>query len=306
MKVDEDRSGRLLWAVNQWQENRPRTRQVTLGPSSLGGCREFIRATLAEDEGLARTERGLDGAAVGTLVGDGLEPVFESELGFLRQVPTQTSFEELGLVVAGNADLVDVENPWVGDLKSVDGLEEVRREGPSLKYLIQVSTYAFGLAQLGVLHEPSASLIYYDRSGSDKEFLVYTIDWDEILGYVAVAEQRLHEVIAAIEAGSPEEMRWQLRDEEPSFCHYIQCPFRMNCWGGSDWVPADTIESEDGKAAIDSYVRARKAAKDAESWKKSAREGLRGRQGVAVTETGKWAVSWKGPEGRERLDVLPL
>jgi hypothetical protein len=307
MLQDQARADRFLWAINQWQENRPRTRQVTLGPSSLGGCREYIRATLAEDEGLARTERGLDGAAVGTLLGEGLEPVFESELGFLRQVETRTSFPELGLVVAGNADLVETEDEgWVGDLKSVDGLEETRRQGPSLKYWIQVSTYTFGLVQAGVLTAPSASLIYYDRSGSDKSFLVYTISWDEILGYIALAEQRLQEVIHVLEAGSPEEMRWQLRDEEPSFCHYIQCPFRMNCWGGSDWLPGDTIESADGKEAVDSYVKARQAAKDAETWKKSAREGLRGRQGIAITETGKWAVSWKGPEGRERLDVLPL
>jgi len=309
VELDTQLGDRLLWAVNQWSGARPRNSQVTLGPSSLGGCREYIRATLAEDEGTTDgTERGLDGANIGTLLGDALEEIFESELGFLRQVNTQTRFDQLGLTVAGNADLVDPQANWVGDLKSVDGLEEVRRQGPSLKYLIQVSVYTFGLVQLGVLAdgEARASLLYYDRSGSDKTFLVYTISWDDILGYVALAEQRLRDVIAAIEAGSPEEMRWSLRDEEPSFCHYIKCPFRLNCWGGSEWVPGGTIESQAGIAAVDSYVRARQAAKDAEAWKKEAREGLRGRAGIAITETGQWAVSWKGPEGRERLDVLPM
>lgn len=310
MNLDVERGAQLLAAVNRWSAARPRNKQVTLGPSSLGGCREYIRATLAEDEGIPeRTERGLDGASIGTLLGDDLEEIFESQMAFLRQVNTQTHFQKLGLTVAGNADLVDIPGAWVGDLKSVDGLEEVRRQGPSLKYMIQVSVYLMGLIQAGVISEterPTASLIYYDRSGADKTFLVYTLSWDDILGYVSLAEERLQQVFDVLAAGSPEEMRWGLRDEEPSFCHYIQCPFRLNCWGGSEWVPPGTIESEDGKAAVDSYVQARQAAKDAEAWKKEAREGLRGRSGVAITATGKWAVSWKGPEGRERLDVLPM
>lgn len=256
---------------------------------------------------MARTGRGLDGALVGTLVGDALEHVFESELAFSRQVEVTIRFEALGLTVAGSADVVDTKDNWLGDLKSVDGLEEVKRMGPSLKYLIQISVYVFGLVQMGILREgATASLLYYDRSGTDKVFHVFTIDWDEIQAYVAVAEQRLTEVLAVIEAGSPEEMRWGLRDEEPSFCHYIKCPFRMDCWGGSEWVPSGTIDSEEGKRAVESYVQAREAAKAAEAWKKEARNNLRGFQGVSLTESGEWAVSWKGPEGRERLDVLPL
>lgn len=308
MIQDTQIADRMRWALNQSETRRPRNQQVTLGPSSLGGCREYIRATLADDprqEG--RTDRGLDGAMVGTILGEGLEVVMGNELGMRTQVPTSTYFEDLALTVAGSSDLVDENLNWVGDLKSVNGLAEVRRVGPSLKYLIQVSVYTLGLIQGGYLTEgATASLVYYDRSGSDKEFLVFTITWDEVLAYVAAAEQRLLDVFQALDAGSPEEMRWALRDEEPGFCHFIGCPFRMNCWGGSEWVPSGTIESADGLAAVASYIEARTAGKDAEAWKKSAREGLRPYSGIASLPDGKWAISWKGSEGRERLDVLPL
>lgn len=307
MQQNPELAEALNWAVNQWEASRPRTLQAGIGTSELGGCREYMRATIAGDERLPPKERGLDGAAVGTIVGDGLEKVFAQELGYRHQVPITVRLHDLGLEVSGHADLVHEGNNEVSDLKSVDGLEETRRQGPSLKYLIQISVYALGLVQAGVLNDgATANLFYCDRSGTDKKFLVYTITWDEILGYVSVAEQRIQNVFDALDAGSPDEMRWRLRDEEPSFCHYIACPFRLSCWGGSDWVTGQVIESDEGVAAVESYVDARDAAKQAEAWKKSAREGLRGRQGVVITKTGKWSVSWKGAEGRERLDVLPM
>lgn len=308
MKQDDDLANELQQALNNWEARRPRNNQLTLGPSALGGCREYIRATIAGDEQQGgKTDRGLDGALVGTILGAQIESVFTDELGYQHEVPVTINLHELGIDVAGHADTVSVERNWVGDLKSVNGLAETRNVGPSLKYLTQISGYTYGLVQMGTLKEgATASLIYYDRAGSDKKFLVYTITWEEILGYIQIINERLQNVFRALEAGSPDEMRWQLRDEEPSFCHYIKCPFRLNCWGGSDWVGPETIESEEGVRAVESYVRARQAAKDADSWKRAAREALIGRQGITITESGAWSVSWKGPEGRQRLDVLPL
>lgn len=307
---DAEAESELLDAFNSWSSDRPRNAQITLGPSDLGGCREAIRATIAGDEGLPQRPRGLDGAAIGTIVGDAIEEIFEARRGVKTQVPVTILFEKLGLSVSGNSDILYIEGNCIEDLKSVNGLAEVIREGPSLKYAVQISAYTVGAVQAGLLKEgASAKLVYYDRAGVDKTFVVFTIPWEDVLGYIGIAEARLEQVFEVLDAGSPEESRWGLRDQEPGTCFYFQCPFRLNCWGGTDnWVPSGTITTEDGLDAVAEYIRARKAEKDAIAYKREARENLRGIAGVTAKAIDGlvWAVSWKPGRNDDRLDVIPM
>lgn len=307
---DEAMESELLQALNGWSAARPRNAQVTLGPSSLGDCRELLRATIAGDEGILERPRGLDGAAIGTIVGEALEEIFESYMGVQTQVTVTLLFEKLGIRVSGNSDILYLKNNQIQDLKSINGLAEVVREGPSLKNVIQVCAYTLGAVQTGLLQEgASASLVYYDRAGVDKKFVVFTIPWEEVLDYIAIAESRLEQVFAVLDAGSPEESRWGLRDQEPGTCFYFQCPFRLNCWGGADnWVPSGTITTDNGHDAVAEYIRARQAEKDAIAYKREARENLRGIQGVTHEPINglHWAVSWKPGRNDDRLDVIPM
>jgi hypothetical protein len=237
---DEELEAELLDAFNSWSGDRPRNAQRTLGPSSLGDCRELIRATIAGDEGIPERPRGLDGAAIGTIVGDALEGIFEARMGVQTQVPVT---------------------------------------------------------------------IHYDRAGVDKKFVAFSIPWEDVLGYIDIAEERLTQVFDVLDAGSPEESRWGLRDQEPGTCFYFQCPFRLNCWGGADnWVPSGTITTADGTNAVAEYIRARKDEKDAIAYKREARENLRGIQGVTHEKIDglNWAVSWKPGRNDDRLDVIPM
>lgn len=300
----------LLDAFNSWSSDRPRDQQKKLGPSSLGDCREKIRATIAGDEGIAERPRGLDAASIGTIVGDSLEEIFEGRMGLATQVPIRIVLEKLGITVEGHSDMVWLERNSLYDLKSKNGLAETLREGASLQNVIQISAYTIGAVQSGKLLEgATASLVYYDRSGTDKTFLVFTLTWEEILGYMDVAIARLQQVFDVLEAGSPEESRWSLRDMEPGMCFYTQCAFRMNCWGGADnWVPPGVIETPDGIARVETYVRARKDAKDGVAYQREAREGLRGVEGVTKVKIDgvHWVVSWKPGKNDDRLDVIPM
>lgn len=307
---DPEMEEELLDAFNSWSSDRPRTLQRKLGPSSLGGCREYIRATIAGDEGIAERPRGLDAASIGTMVGDSLESIFEGRIGVATQVHVSIQLAKLGLTVEGHSDMLWIERQRLFDLKSKNGLAEIEREGASLENVIQISVYTVGAVQNGTLPEgSSASLVYYDRSGTDKKFLIYTFTWEELLGYVEIAESRLAQVFEVLDAGSPDESRWGLRDKEPGMCFYTQCEFRLNCWGGADnWIPASTITTEAGLAAVAEYVRARKAAKDGVAYQREAREGLRGVEGVtSVPIDGLvYAVSWKPGRNDDRLDVIPM
>src|SRR5688572_31889046 len=92
LERDAELEDELAAAFASWESKRPRNIQVQLGPSSLGACREYIRATIAGDEGVPERPRGLDGANVGTLLGEALEQIFSAEMGMASQVPITLVF----------------------------------------------------------------------------------------------------------------------------------------------------------------------------------------------------------------------
>jgi len=254
LELDEVLAHRLLDAVLADQGSRPRDQQREIGPSGLGGCREFIRATMAGDPMLESNTWKAE-AWIGTVGGEALETIFERELGALTQQRITCVLPRTGLVVSGSSDLIWVEDNMLGDLKSKDGFETVKKEGPSLDNLIQVAIYVLGLVQRGVLTEgASARLVYWDRSGATKEFLVIVVEWEAILRFIEICEQRLEEVVEAqdaLEAGDLS-YRHRLRDKKPAYCMSpkVMCPFRQACWEGSEWWPTDKLEVTEVSDAV--------------------------------------------------------
>jgi hypothetical protein len=294
----------LLQAMVRTENEKPRNLQITLGPSDLGGCREYIRNVLA---GAPQQESpGWPTAAVvGTLVGDYMEAAAAKYLGAITQRSVTTRLPN-GLVVTGTADMIFPERNQLADCKTKDGLAGVKHEGPSLENLIQVSIYTLGLVQEGVLTEGAeAVLVYVDRSGESQTLYEVTIDWDQIQYFIDLCVARLDDVVEAqahIDAGELEYAR-SLRDKTPPFCYSerVLCPFRDLCWKGSEWVPDETITDPDQIEAVARYVEARKDESDAKSRRAELKEKLRGVSGL--TPEG-YAVTW--PDGERALYVTKV
>ena len=317
MKVDVDEAFGLLLdnAVSQWQADRPRSKQKLLGPSSLGGCREYIRATIMGDEPAddGPEVRGVDAAFIGTVVGDALEEILAQYLGALTQVNCTVTLPKTKLVVSGNSDLVFVDQQVLADLKGCDSLSEViadlAKEGfhpknKYFKYAVQVAVYVLALVQAGKLRPgATARLVFFERSGKAKKFLAIPFSWESLMKFIDLAEERLQQVQKVIEKGSPEESRWELRDQSTSLCFYTKCPFRLNCWKGGDWVPNREITGEDEIAVVDSFVENREAEKQAKIRKELNRETMLELFPDGGT-TKDWAVSFRGPN--KSLYVIPL
>jgi hypothetical protein len=324
-KVDANRA-LATWLrdeVASWDNNRPRSTQSLLGPSSLGGCREFIRATVVNDPGIPET--GFKAAAfMGTAIGDMIEGIFAARHQAITQFEIVTKMAKTGITVAGSSDFIippDVMNlpeddelaPLLNDgllvdVKSKDGLADVERYGSSLDNIIQLGCYFIGAVQMGVLTEKShATLMYVDRSGSQTRFSTVTIDYEEAVRWMELAEERLIDVQDVISRGSTEEDRWSLRDKPPSWCFAVQCPFRLNCWGGSDFIPSGKIEHPDELASVQKYIDARDEEKDVAILKATANKELANVSGTTPTGV---TVSWTStgrtdPDGNPalRLDV---
>ncbi len=293
---------RVLDAMIRYEQSKPRNAQLTLGPSELGACREYIRNVMI---GAPRQSSDMwpTAAVVGTLVGEYMERVMEGE-GALTEVPVTTVLPS-GLKVSGHADIVMVDDNLVIDCKTKDQLAGVETDGPSLENMIQVSVYTVGLVQAGVLKQGAkAYLLYVDRSGNQQYLHEVELDWDAIMRFIALCEERLRDVVEAqehIDRGEVEYAR-DLRDKTPSWCYSekVLCPFRDACWKGSEWNPHEVIEDAETVENVQRFVRARDDERAAIARKRELREALRGVSGV--TPDG-YSVVWSGSEKSPALYV---
>lgn len=255
-----------------------------LGMSELGGCREYIRASVSGDE--KTPERGLRWAAfVGTALGDYMEHTLASRPGskaILQERLTLTLSS--GITVTGSGDvinpvpLVQYDNTIV-DFKSKDGLATIRREGFTSKEKIQISGYVVAAVQNGVISAEGAIglLMGVDRSGKDKTSHTWTVDYAGALRWLEIAERRLDEVAEAMATGVTQ---GYLRDEPESRCWHLQCPFYKACWPEGVYQPVEPVESDFVVEQVELYKIGRKDAKVAADIQNAAKSELMGFQPV--------------------------
>lgn len=291
---------RVLRALIDFENAKPRNQQLKLGPSELGSCREYVRNVMI---GAPRQEADVwpTAAVVGTLMGEHVEDVLGNAWGVPTQVPVTATLPN-GLQVSGHADIVLPEENAVVDIKTKDQLAGVEKEGALLDNCVQISVYALGLVQAGVLSEgATAHLLYIDRSGNQQYIHEVTLTWEEMVAYIDVCMDRLNDVIEAqehIDNGEVEYAR-DLRDKTPPFCYSerVLCPFRDLCWKGSDseWYPTNReITDPETVELVRSYAEVRDQQKAYESMRREKRERLVGVTGI--TPDG-FVVTWPG-DGR--------
>jgi hypothetical protein len=285
---------RMLDALKTHEKSRERSQQLTLGPSELGGCREYIRNVMAGAP-IQPSDEWPAAATMGTLIGDHIEAIAEKYLGATTQRPITTMLPN-GLLVSGTADMIFEKENMLADGKSKDGFAGIERYGPSMENLIQVSIYVLGCIQNGYLQEgATAVLLYVDRSGDEQRLIEHVLSWEQIQQNIDLVVARLDDVLEAQEHVDQGEVEWArgLRDKTPPFCYSpkVMCPFRDLCWKGSEWVPDEIITDADTIDAVARYVYARDAEKRAADLKKEARDQL---IGVSGKTADGWAVTWPG------------
>lgn len=298
-RLGQELADAIMGHVADAQANAPRTLQSesrVLGMSELGGCREYIRATIAGDDG--EREAGLKWAAMlGTLLGDGIEGIVQradDRVITQHRLTLELWVGSTRVMVSGSADLL-YRGYAVVDLKSRDGLAGARRYGPTFKERVQISGYLIAGIQEGLLDVNSfGTLMYYDRSGKEPVAHTWTVDYEQAKKILEAAAERLKDVEHAIETA-----QHAVRDEPESYCKIIKCPFYASCWGG--YEPDGKIETERDLEAVAHYLEARADEEDAQTRKDEAREQLKGVEGVTPTGV---KVQWKVlANGSERLEV---
>ncbi len=282
--------------------------QRLIGPSEVGGCRAYLTHMIvgtpydvSDDVKWA--------AFVGTAVGERLETVMATQYpDWARtQVPVEAELAS-GLRIAGTADLVWLEpgDESVWDFKSVDGLESIRRTGPSFKQKAQVNTYLLGLIKAGIL-PPDAQwrLVYVDRSGREDIPVVYEGALDPDI--LAAIDERLDDVLYAV----THDIDSAPRDEPWDWCMKV-CPFFTSCRGRDEHQVSGLITDERYLTAIKLYQQGKAEEKVGKALADEAKQILTGISG----STGEVELSWTHvPEthmkaytraGYDRLTLKPV
>jgi len=254
----------ILEAVRKHQLAAPRTQQSDkriLGPSELGGCREYIRASIAGDPKEPAT-RVKWAAFLGTVTGDAIEEAVRAQIpGAVTQERVTVTLPS-GTRATGSLD-IRLGREGIIDLKSKSGITDIMSEGPTLKHLIQISAYLVGALQADLV-EPDAyaSLLYFDRAGDEKRMYAFVIDVEDAMYFLDVADRRLLDIAEAMATGVTQSY---LRDEPESWCFHTQCPFYQACWGGEDYNPTGKITDARSTEAIRRYDKLRSIKKTAEA-----------------------------------------
>ena len=144
----------LLGAIRAFENDRPRSKQVHLGPSEIGEpCdRKLALKLIGAAEVNASTDKWA--ASIGTAVHSMLELCMRhanDKLGRVRFITEQRVVATNGQGGTGSVDCFDLDTGTVIDWK-VPGptrLAHYKKHGPSLVYQRQVQVYGEGYAQLG-------------------------------------------------------------------------------------------------------------------------------------------------------------
>jgi len=262
-----------------------------LGPSDLV-CRE--RARRVTIGAVPDRESSSLAAILGTAIHKGIQEARAAVNPNLRHEVEVSITLPSGVVITGHADEVDVDENSVTDFKTVADLAYRKRIGVDENHVRQVTLYALGLVQAGVLKpDPLIRVAYLDRSGRDELPFVVELPFDET--NVRFSDAFIEDIIYAVKHNEEASKDWPRE-----MCRRF-CQFYFSC--RRDDTPSGRIEGEPA-AAAGVYVEANEAIKKWTAVKEGARQHLDGVEGV--TDDGvvvRWVEIMREEGPFQRIDV---
>jgi len=268
----------LIGKLIEKDNDRPRTTQVAVGPSEIGGCRRKIWHRVNQTTPTNPDTLRL-AAIMGTALHSMIEEVFASDPRYL----TEKELEADG--VMGHIDLIDTETHTVWDWKTTTK--------NSLAYLgshqqrVQAQIYGY-LANANGIQVDYVGLVAIARDGNETDIVEWKepFDLDEALtaieNYKAIREQ--------FDPPRPE--------KDATFCASY-CEFYGACPGIQDINSENTIDNPELADLVNDYKDLTEQSKQIDGQLKFIKQALEGTQGI--TSNGV-VVRWSQVAGRSSVD----
>ena len=282
----------LVDILHAKENSRPRSNQVQIGPSELGGCRRKVYYRL-HDQHETNTDEMKLAAIMGTAIHSAIE-----------QAIAMADPDGKKYVVEQEVEYGDMKahiDLWIPETGDVVDWKTVKKANlsyfPSTQQRWQVQVYGYLLDKSGKGKPVNVNLVAIARDGDERDIKVHSEPYDP-----AIAEEALRwlaEVKTATEAPAPE------RDESycKFYCKYYDASGEIGCVGlkkkeagATDVVIADP---DADKAAL-LYLQLGQQIKELEEQQNGLKESLAGL--VGVTQSGL-AINWTTVAGRKTVDV---
>ena len=267
----------LVKALHERENSRPRSTQVQIGPSELGGCRRKVWYRLNDQPETNDNELKL-AAIMGTAIHSAIESAFAGNNSILLEQTVE---------YGGMKAHVDAFLPDTGD---VIDWKTVKAKNlnyfPSQQQRWQVQVYGYLIEKSGKGKPRQVNLVAIPRDGDERDIKVHSEPYDESIALEAL--DWLAAIKESKEAPAPE------RDESycKFYCKFYDASGEMGCVGLKkerikDELPQ--IDNEEASMTALHYAQLDEEIKSLETQKESLREALFGVTGV--TSTG-YEIRW--------------
>lgn len=282
---------KLIKALHDKENNRPRSNQVQIGPSELGGCRRKVWYRLNDQPETNDAELKL-AAIMGTAIHSAIESAFAGD----NSIVLEQTVEYNGMKAH-----VDAFVPETGD---VIDWKTVKAKNlsyfPSQQQRWQVQVYGYLIDKAGKGKPRTVNLVAIPRDGDERDIKVHSEPYDESIALEALSW--LEAIKESAEAPAPE------RDESycKFYCKYYDASGEMGCVGlkkGSTKTELPFIDSSDADTNALEYLQLDNQIKELTERKEALRDGLSGLLGV--TRSGievKWTPTQVNTVDKEAVE----
>lgn len=249
-----------------WDQQRPRSRQRTLGWSDVGVCRRRAgyRMRGIEPTNPSASMQAVLGTAIHDAVAGAIEVVANGSY--------DTELEVTFAGVVGHLDRFHEPSGMLIDVKSTSSrwLEHVKMHGPDDAHKMQIAGYGAALVKAG--RDVKRVRIDYIARDTGEEY-----NWPTVEG-APFSSVWVREALAWIAQVRDTDLDMLPRDFMPDSAFCRSCPFRDPCWDGysedRETFAVLFTENPDAGAWADELWQAREAKKQAAAAEKRAAGAL--------------------------------
>ena len=217
-----DLQGLLTKSLTAYDRNRDRSKQVEIGPSSVGGCRRQVYYHLTEQPTTNPDTEAL-AAILGTFIHAGISEAIKREDPFGDNFLIEQAFEYDGL--KGHVDLFIRDAGLVVDWKTTK--KKSLRYFPSEQQRWQVQLYGWLLSNNGY-EVKEVALVAIARDGDMNDIRTHTEPYDEAIAKDALAWLGSVQKLAAYREIPPAE---KYAGFCAAYCRYYDASGEIGCQG---------------------------------------------------------------------------
>jgi len=277
----------LVKALHAKENARPRSTQIQVGPSELGGCRRKVWYKLNDQPETNDNELKL-AAIMGTAIHNAIEKALDKHTGVMLESEVEYN---------GMKAHVDCFFPRTGDVVDWKTVKAKNLNYfPSQQQRWQVHTYGYLIEQSGLGKVHNVHLVAIPRDGDERDVKVHSEKYDS-----SIALEALSWLAGVKESQTPPEPE---KDESycKFYCKYYDASGEMGCVGlkkERTKTELPLIQDKQASTKALTYLQLDNQIKELTAQKGSLKEELSGV--VGVTDTGV-EVHWSAVAGAKQVN----